>query len=132
MVFRRASRNHVLCDDAKAFNTEARRRVQKFRDTGGVVGDGDRILILGEDENGKTDDLGAILIRVDETFSRVNGRDDQSMTARLLGPLPKGDDDEEDTLSKNQSSTILQFTLASDQTVDSCRFLTGGDAEVAI
>ncbi|WP_199257896.1 ComEC/Rec2 family competence protein [Paracoccus binzhouensis] len=133
MVFRRASRNNVLCDDAKAFNTEARRRVQKFRDVGGIVGDGDRILILGEDENGKTDDLTAILVRGDETFSRINGQYDWSMTARLLAPLPKTDDDEEEeALSKNQSSTILQFSLAGDQVGDRCRFLTGGDAEVAI
>lgn len=133
MVFRRASRNNVLCDDAKAFNTEARRRVQKFRDAGGIVGDGDRILILGEDENGKTDDLMAILVHVDETFSRINGQYDWSMTARLLAPLPKADDEEEEeTLSKNHSSTILQFSLAGDQVVDKCRFLTGGDAEVAI
>jgi hypothetical protein len=132
MVFRRASRNHVLCDDAKAFNAEARRRVQRFRDTGGMVDDGDRILILGEDENGKTDDLGAILVRIDETFSRINGQHDWSMTARLLGPLPKAEEDEEETLCKNRSSTILQFSLAGNQTPGCCRFLTGGDAEVAI
>lgn len=133
MVFRRASSKNVLCDDAKAFNTEARRRVQKFRDAGGIVDDGDRILILGEDENGKTDDLTATLVRVDETFSSINGQYDWSMTARLLAPLPKADDDEEEeTLSKNQSSTILQFALAGDQVADRCRFLTGGDAKVAV
>ena len=38
MVFRRASRRHTLCDDAKAFNTEARRRVRRFREVGGSVG----------------------------------------------------------------------------------------------
>ena len=54
IVFRRASSQHVLCADAKAFNSEARRRVARYRETGGAVGDGDRILILGEDENGKT------------------------------------------------------------------------------
>ena len=34
MVFRRASRRHVLYEDAKAFNAEARRRVKQFRDEG--------------------------------------------------------------------------------------------------
>ena len=53
MVFRRASRRHVLGDDARAFNAEARRRVRVFRNTPWNVGD--RILILGEDEDGKTD-----------------------------------------------------------------------------
>lgn len=133
MVFRRASRDHVLCDDAAAFNTEARRRVKRFRDSGGIVSDGDRILILGKDENGKTDDLTAILVEVDEVFSKVNGQYDSSMSARLLAPQPKSDDDdEEDMRSKNHSSTILNFSLVGDGTADAGRFLTGGDAEVAI
>ena len=132
MVFRRASRRHVLCDDAKAFNAEARRRVRVFRDTPWKVDDGDRILILGEDEDGKTDDLQAILVRVDQPFSRVNGKDDRSMAALLLAPLPTENDDDEEILSKNNSSTILRFSLTGDGQADKCRFLTGGDAEVAI
>ena len=132
MVFRRASRRHVLCDDARAFNAEARRRVRVFRDTPWKVDDGDRIRILGEDEDGKTDDLQAILVRVDHEFSQVNGKHDHSMTALLLAPLPTDDDDEEEILSKNNSSTILRFSLMGDGTADKCRFLTGGDAEVAI
>lgn len=133
MVFRRASRDHVLCDDAAAFNSEARRRVKRFRDTGGSVSDGDRILILGEDEDGKTADLTAILVKVDEVFCKVNGQSDSSMAARLLAPQPKSDDDaEEETRSKNNSSTILNFSLAGDGVVDAGRLLSGGDAEVFI
>ena len=132
MVFRRASRKHVLCDDAKAFNAEARRRVRRFRETPWAVDEGNRILILGEDEDGKTDDLQQIVIRVDEEFSRINGRDDWTMTARLLAPLPTEDDDDEEVLSKNNSSTILRFSLAGAGMGDKCRFLTGGDAEVVI
>lgn len=132
MVFRRASKNHTLCDDAKAFNQEARRRVNFYKD-GNTLDNGERILILGEDENGKTDDLDAILVRADTQFSEVNGIDDWSMIARLLAPLPKDEDEEaEETLSKNHSSTIIQFTLTGDGHSDMCRFLTGGDAEVAI
>ena len=133
MVFRRASSKNTLCKDAKAFNTEAQRRVQEFRDNGSDVSDGDRILILGEDENGKTDNLEDILIRVDETFSRVNGADDHSFSAYLLAPLPKDDEEDgEEGLSKNKSSTILQFSLSGEGCADKCRFLTGGDAEAAI
>jgi hypothetical protein len=131
MVFRRASSQHVLCPDAKAFNSEARRRVARFRASGD--GDGDRILILGEDENGKTDDLTPILVKVDQTFSRVNGQSDYSMTTRLLAPRPKSDDqDEEELRSKNHSSTILRFSLLGGGRADAGRLLTGGDAEVAI
>jgi len=133
MVFRRASKTHVLVEDAKAFNAEARRRVKRFRATGGAVSNGDRILILGEDEAGKTDDLTAILVPVDEVFSRVNGEYDSSMQARLLAPLPRSEDAaEEALLTKNQSSTILRFSLDGEMRSDVCRFLTGGDAEVAI
>ena len=32
---------YTLCDDAKAFNTEARRRVRRFREVGDSVADGD-------------------------------------------------------------------------------------------
>ena len=133
MVFRRASSQHKLCDDAKAFNTEARRRVALYRATYGMVSDGDRILILGEDEDGKTGDLGAILVKAGATFSRINGQCDVSTTIRLLAPQPRGDDqDEEDLRSKNHSSTILNFSLTADGVTDAGRFLTGGDAEVAI
>ncbi|PWG61185.1 metallohydrolase [Sediminicurvatus halobius] len=133
MVFRRASSRMTLCDDAKAFNTEARRRVRRFREAGHSVSDGDRILILGRDENGKTNGLEEILVEEAGTFSRVNGLDDATMVARLLAPMPKSDDaEEEEKAAKNQSSTILQFQLSGGGSPDRCRFLTGGDAGVAI
>lgn len=134
LVFRRASKTHTLCDDAKAFNTEARRRVQVNRDRKFVVDDGDRIQIMGEDIDGKTDDLGPILCKVDETVTKINGSTSSLFTARLLAPIDANDDEElEESLAKNQSSVILNFTLAADgQTPDGAKFLTGGDAEVFI
>ncbi len=134
MVFRRASsKNHKLCPDASAFNAEARRRVREFQRTGGYVTDGDRILILGEDENGKTEGLEPILVKVGERFSRVNGMKVRSMDALLLAPLPKSEtEDDEELLSKNSSSTILRISLAGEGKLDACHFLTGGDAGVSI
>lgn len=132
IVFRRASKQHVLCADAKAFQREAKRRVARFRaGTGGQ--DGERILILGEDENGKTDDLKAILIKAGERFNRINGSANVYFEAHLLAPLPKMDDDDDELLGKNHSSTILNLRLASSALrLDAARFLTGGDAEVAV
>jgi len=133
LVFRRASKNLALCDDAKAFNKEARRRVKLFREDSSLVDDCERILILGEDEDGKTDDLGDILVKVDQVFNKVNGYVENSFVARLIGPLPKHEDeDEEEARAKNRSSTIIQFSLTGNGLADKCRFLTGGDAEVAI
>jgi glyoxylase-like metal-dependent hydrolase (beta-lactamase superfamily II) len=133
MVFRRASRTHVLCDDADAFCAEAQRRVRQFRDSGGMVAEGDRVLILGEDEGGKTDDLTAILITIDSVFSRINGQHDETFSARLLAPRPKSSDEtEEEARAKNRSSTILNLAIAGQGVARAGRFLTGGDAGVAI
>jgi beta-lactamase superfamily II metal-dependent hydrolase len=130
IVFRRASSQHSLCDDAKAWNTEARRRVQKYRDSGELVSDGDRILILGEDVDGKTDDLGSILVKVEETFSKICGWYDSSFEGRLLAPLHAEDDEEETIIIKNNSSVVLRLDLIGEG--QRARYLVGGDAEVAI
>jgi hypothetical protein len=134
IVFRRASRILTLCADASSFSAEARRRVRYFRENGlARVGDGNRIQIMGEDENGKTDDLGSILVKVGGLVTKVNGIVDSSMTARLLGPLPKSDnEEEEEALAKNRSSVILSFDIKGGGVYGACRFLTGGDAEVAV
>jgi len=101
--FRRASKDHTLCDDASAWATEARRRVALFRD-GNLVEDGNRIVILGEDVDGKTDDLGAILVKTDQTFATICGVYDTSFEARLLAPLIAKDEEEEEIITKNNSS----------------------------
>jgi hypothetical protein len=131
MVFRRNSAEWTVSEDAKAFRTEAKRRVQYFRDNR-FISDGNRILIMGEDENGKTDDLREILVKVDEQITIVNGFANSGMTAYLLAPRKSDDADEEEILTKNQSSVILQFSIRCGTKADACLFLTGGDAEVAI
>lgn len=130
MIFRRASKKKPLCDDAKAFNREARRRVELFKVVGSRVGDGNRILVLGEDEDGKTNGLEDILVKADGLIEQINGEPEPSMRALLLGPLPSSDDDEEEELSKNNSSVIIRFTITIEGRA--WHFLTGGDAEVGI
>lgn len=134
IVFRRARKiHHVLCDDAKAWATEARRRVKHFRDKG-WAGEGDRILILGEDKDGKTDGLEAILIKSGEKIARLNGMPNSYFEAHLLAPSLVCEDDEEVELrAKNQSSVILNFDIVATHIgMNRYRFLTAGDAEVAI
>jgi hypothetical protein len=117
-----------LCLDACDWSAEARRRVKKFRESGSPS-DGDRILIMGEDIDGKTDDIGSIVIKVDERFSRICGGSDPSFEARLLAPLKAADEAEEDVISKNDSSVILRVDLKV-QHVTKARYLIGGDADV--
>ncbi len=135
LVFRRATKSFVLSRDASAFSAEARRRVKVNRDKKfSGVEEGNRILVLGEDEDGKTDDLGPILVKLDQSFSRINWSQNQFFNARLLGPLELSDDEEnEEELGKNHSSVILNMTLAGDAAQSAvARFLSGGDAEVLI
>ena len=132
MIFRRASKNHKLCEDAKAFNTEAKRRVRVFRENRAFA-EGDRILIIGQDEAGKTDDLGAILVKIDEVFNTINGASNSGISMRVLGPIPVQDDtEEEERLSKNHSSIILQYAFSVSSQDDACLFLSGGDAGACI
>jgi len=135
IVFRRASKDHTLCDDAKALQKEAKRRVQLARAKQCVgIDTGDRILVLGEDVDGKTDDLRGILVKVDETFDRLNGTRNQLFKARLLAPLLLSDNEqEEEELGKNHSSVVLNIELADTSERKTVKnFLTGGDAEVLI
>lgn len=133
VVFRRASKTHVLCADAKAWAKEARRRVALYRSTKVTGIEGNRIQIMGEDIDGKTDDIGGIVTKTDGLVTRLNNVASGTFEARLLAPLPQGDDEELDELmAKNRSSVILRFTLRGAGYADKCRFLSGGDAEVAI
>lgn len=133
VVFRRACKSHVLCPDAKAWAKEARRRVQRYRDSGTATIEGDRILIMGEDQDGKTDDILAIVIKADDAVSALNRVTAGAFEGRLLAPMPHDDNEElEEKLSKNQSSVIIRFSIRGGGVLDKCRFLSGGDAEVAI
>jgi hypothetical protein len=134
IIFRRRSElDGELCEDASDWWTEARRRVAKYRDNKNSIIDGDRILILGEDVDGKTDDLDAIRVDTDGTIEKICGQKDGTFKGLLLAPLPPSTDkDEEEALKKNHSSVVIRFQFAADGVEDACAYLTGGDAEVAI
>ena len=133
VVFRRASKKFGLCDDAKAWASEARRRVKLYREQPASAGSGNRIQIMGEDQDGKTDDILGIVVKTDILVTKLDGVFSGTFEGRLLAPLPQGENETlDDLLAKNRSSVILRFSLRGGGYLDKCRFLTGGDAEVAI
>jgi hypothetical protein len=135
IVFRRAGKDHTLCDDALTFTREAKRRVNLAREKQfSGLEFGERVLVLGEDEDGKTDDLAPILVKVDEVFQKINGANNALFKARLLAPLPiSSDEEEENAIGKNHSSVILNIQLADDASRRTIKnFLAAGDAEVLI
>ncbi|MBO1859156.1 metallohydrolase [Burkholderia cenocepacia] len=131
LVFRRASKYHTLSDDARAWNTEAKRRVALFREEGELE-DGDRILIMGEDTDGKTDDILDIVVKTDELITAVAGNEEENFSALLLAPMPADDEHDADELSKNESSIIINYSIGTGAVTDAVKFLSGGDAEVYI
>lgn len=131
MVFRRKQRHETLCSDAAAWKVEAQRRANRIK-AGHVAGDGDRIQVLGKDEDKRTEGLEAVLVETGGTIVRVNGAVDGTFSGHLLAPMPKGTEEEEETRSKNNSSVIVRLSIACGQTSNACRYLMGGDAEVSI
>jgi hypothetical protein len=130
MVFRRHSRTNHLCEDARALNTEVKRRIEGYRTTL-LYGDaGDQVLVLGNDEDGKTDDIQAIVLQLDSVTEYINHEYCLDFQARLLGPSPRSDmEEKEEELGKNHSSAIFNIRLKGGNKY--VNFLTGGDAEVA-
>jgi hypothetical protein len=119
-----------LCEDADAWWGEARRRVGLYRTNADSVQDGDRIQILGEDRDGKTDDLTDILVKTDSEITKVCGAEDGTFSALLLAPHLVSHEEAKDLPGKNHSSTVVRFAIQGGGNADACRFLTGGDAEV--
>lgn len=134
IVFRRASKSLTFCKDAEAWRDEARRRVALYRKNGQATAEGDRIQIMGDDEGNKNDDIQSIVVKSGEMVTRLNRVTTNAFEARLLAPIKHDDDDEdlEELLDKNHSSVIMRFSMRGAGISDKCRFLTGGDAEVAI
>ncbi|NYE63154.1 hypothetical protein FHW58_004382 [Duganella sp. 1224] len=133
LVFRRAKKKtHTLSDDAKAWNCEAKRRVALFRQVGTIGSDGDRIVIMGEDCDGKTDDIMEIVVKAGETVFKICGSIEPNFSALLLAPMKGTDDEEEEVLTKNNSSIIMNYSIGAGTNPTAVRYIDAGDAEVAI
>jgi hypothetical protein len=131
MVFRRMPADQKLCDDADAWHKEARRRVNLYRAKRQFLA-GDRIQVMGEDRDGKTNDITDILVKAGNAITSIDGASDDTFRGVLLAPKGKGTDEEEERRSKNHSSVIVRFSIACNGVLDACRFLAGGDAMVGI
>jgi len=133
IIFRRKKDvDGKLCDDADAWWGEARRRVNLYRSAQqkSSIKDGDRIQVLGEDKDGKTDDLTDILVEADTQITRIGGDADGTFYGWLLAPHLVSKEEAETLSGKNHSSTVVRFGIQGGNQADACQFLTGGDAAV--
>lgn len=131
--WKRASDSNKLCDDAKAFNKEMKRRVMLFEaNKSGVQSAGNRALIIGKDPNGKTDNIEQIVKDIDTIFTKINGKElSHKLNIKVLGPIPQQEGEiDEDYEKKNRGSVILKISIFEGQYTN--EILVPGDAEVFV
>ncbi len=131
LIFRRKRKSHSLCEDAKAFNTEAKRRVELYRKSKSISPEGDRIRLIGEDIDGKTDDILGIVYKPGDIINKINEVSIKELTINIYGPLSDDEFEDSEALDKNRSSVILRWGIASHGYSEPTNFiLLAGDASV--
>lgn len=132
LFWKPASECYSLCDDAKAFNKEMKRRVELYRDSELIQSEGNRAIIIGKDPDGKTDGLGEINYDIEDTFTKVNNRDLYGkLKGYILSPIEKQEgEDDEAFIDKNRQSIVLQLTVSQNDYDN--KILVTGDAECLV
>jgi len=131
LVFKRKSKNHSLCPDALVFNTEANRRIELYRKTKNIGVEGDRVRLIGKDDDAKTSDIPNIVYDIDDTIQYINEKFIPELNAYVLGPRPDSEFEGEESPDKNLSSIIIRWGIASNGfSKTTNKILLGGDASV--
>lgn len=111
--WKQASENYELCDDAKAFNREMKRRVELFKKNANIQNEGERAIVLGKDPDGKCAGLELITREIGSEFTTINNRSvSTKLQGLVLSPLYQQKDEEDDTFNdKNRQSIVLQLAV---------------------
>lgn len=119
-----------LCDDARAFKKEARRRIELFSQAKGTQLAGNRIRVLGASESEHVEDLKDVQTFPGEVLSHFDGVDRDDISIFLHAPF-KGDTDDE-VCERNDASVVMQLRFKRGTDPLACRILLGGDAGATI
>ncbi|MCT7489252.1 hypothetical protein N5T63_10110 [Aliarcobacter cryaerophilus] len=130
--FKRASTYNPLQNGALAFNTEMKRRYELHKKHKEIQEEGNRIIILGESEDDKTDHVEDIVYGIGESIHMLNNRNLASkIDINILGPIEQQKDEIDELYkAKNRGSVILQLNIKQDSYTN--QILLTGDAEVGI
>jgi len=133
IIFRRKSKSNSLCEDAVAFNSEAKRRVNLYKKNKQIGEEGDRIRLIGKDEENKTDDIMDIVYENEDVINILNEVTIKELSAKVLGPLDDDEFEEGSNPDKNRSSIIIQWCIASHGYDSPTNYiLLAGDAGVEV
>ena len=127
-----SSKNYRLCDDAKAFNKEMKRRVDLFNEDKEIQPEGDRAIIVGKDPDGKTDGLEDINYDIGDTFTKINHRYISSkLKGFILSPIEQQENEDDECFTdKNRQSVVMQLTVI--QGSQHNKLLMAADAECLV
>ncbi|MBU4445942.1 metallohydrolase [bacterium] len=108
-----SSINYKLCDNAKEFNKEMKRRVKLFEDKKEIQGVGDRAIIIGRDPDGRTNNLENINYNIGDTFTKINNLNISSkFSGYILSPIEQQEDEEDECFTDmNRQSVVFQLTV---------------------
>ncbi|MCK9170527.1 MAG: hypothetical protein M0P01_08945 [Treponema sp.] len=124
---------YKLCDDAKAFNKEMKRRVASFESSHTIQAEGDRAIIIGKDPEGRTEKLSAINYDIGTIITKINENDcSNKISLTILGPLPQQPEENDDDFAKdkNRQSIVLNIGVTEGQYANNV--LYGADAECLV
>lgn len=127
-----SSERYNLCENAKSFNREMKRRVDLFKKKKAIQPDGDRAIVIGKDPEGKTDDLGDINYDIGDTFTKINNIDISSkLEGFILSPIGQQEsEDDECFTDKNRQSVVMQLTIIQGQYRN--KLMIAADAECLV
>ena len=126
------SESYSLCDDAKAFNTEMRRRVELYKSAKIIQEEGNRAIIVGKDIDGKTDGLEEINYDIGDVFCKINNLDvSEKMEGYILSPIVQQENEEDECFTdKNRQSVVFQLTVTQGSYKN--KILMAADAECLV
>lgn len=127
-----SSEGYTLCEDAKIFNKEVKRRLELFRKEYKIQSEGDRVIIIGQDPEGRTDDLDNITYNIGDTFKKINNINiSTKLEGFILSPIEQQEDEDEACFTdKNRQSIVIQFTVIQGEYRN--KLLMAADAECLV
>lgn len=127
-----SSEKYPLCENAKAFNKEMKRRVKLFEDSSKIQDEGNRAIIIGKDPDGKTDNLGEINYDIGDVFTKINNKNISSkISGLILSPIVQQENEEDECFTdKNRQSVVINLTVKEGE--ESNKLLLAADAECLV
>ncbi len=127
-----SSAEYKLCESAKAFNKEMKRRVDLFKEKKAIQPEGDRAIVIGIDPEGRTDDIGDINYDIGDTFTKINNTNISSkLEGFILSPIEQQEDEDDECFTdKNRQSIVMQLSVFQDEY--SNKLMMAADAECLV